>query len=296
MEVIGPGRARGGSARCCRGAGACGRPATSLTAVDYLAFADRLQVALEPTWDAKAGAYRTRGTLFVRVNAAMLLALANAALAGHAGASRQDARARSMVRLLTQAPALPVPVEQRPGWTSRIDSPNTPGHFSLDPKVAEALAAAYQARARMACPRDRSAASATGSRSLRVAAANRKGHLDQVNWNADLYLADSIVNGRSLVRSPTARAQVVSRPRPEAQPPAARRTSTRLRLPLPPGPARARENRNSTGEYASMVLGVVLPYDLARNQGMRSISSREGRSRGAGSSASCTATGRTRAC
>ena len=65
-------------------------PATSLTARDYLAFADRLQVALNPAWDAKAGAYRTSRTLFVRVNAAMLYAHANAALAGHTGASRQD--------------------------------------------------------------------------------------------------------------------------------------------------------------------------------------------------------------
>ena len=35
-------------------------------------------------------------------------------------------------------------------------------------------------------------------------------------------------------------------------------------------------NRNSTSEYASMVLGVVLPYDLARAQGMKAISAAEG--------------------
>ena len=73
-------------------------PATSLTTGDYFAFADRLQVALNPSWDAKAGAYRTNRTLFVRVNAAMLYTHANAALAGHTGATRQDARARALVR------------------------------------------------------------------------------------------------------------------------------------------------------------------------------------------------------
>ena len=142
-------------------------PATSLTAADYLAFADRLQVALNPAWDAKAGAYRTSRTLFVRVNAALLYAHANAALAGHTGASRQDARARSIVRLLTQAPAFRFRASNGPAWTSRIDWPNTPGHFSLDPKVAEALAAAYQARARIGLPATCSAASATASRSSR---------------------------------------------------------------------------------------------------------------------------------
>ena len=35
-------------------------------------------------------------------------------------------------------------------------------------------------------------------------------------------------------------------------------------------------NRNSTSEYASMVLGVVLPYDLARAQGMKAITAAEG--------------------
>jgi hypothetical protein len=213
----------------------------------------------------------------VRVNAAMLYAHANAALAGHTGASRQDARARSLVRLLTEAPAFRLRASNGPAWTSRIDWPNTPGHFSLDPKVAEALAAAYQARARIGL-------SAATQRRIRNRIAlvarspsNRKRHLDQVNWNADLYLADSIVNGRSLARSPyrDVLTSFLDHARKRN-----RGGTTNLNAgygfhyrPDRPG---AKENRNSTGEYASMVLGVVLPYDLARKQGMRSISSREG--------------------
>ena len=251
--------------------------ATSLTAADYLAFADRLQVAQNPAWDATAGAYRTNSTLFVRVNAAMLYAHANAALAGHVGASRQDARARSIVNLLTQGPAFRFSSTTGPGWTSRIDWPNTPGHFSLDPKVAEALAVAYQARARIGL-------SSRSQRRIRNRIAlvarspiNRRGHLDQVNWNADLFLADSVVNGRSLARSPyrDLLKSFLDHARKRT-----RGGTTNLNAgygfhyrPDRPG---AKENRNSTGEYASMVLGVVLPYDLARKQGMKSISRREG--------------------
>jgi len=252
-------------------------PATSLTAADYLAFADRLQVALNPAWDAKAGAYRTSGTLFVRVNAAMLYAHANAALAGHTGASRQDARARSIVRLLTQAPAFRFRASRGPAWTSRIDWPNTPGHFSLDPKVAEALAAAYQARARIGLPADLQRRIRNRIALVARSPINRKRHLDQVNWNADLFLADSVVNGRSLAKSPY-RDLLTSFLDHARKRNAGGTTNLNAGYGFHYRPDRpgAKENRNSTGEYASMVLGVVLPYDLARSQGMKSISHREG--------------------
>lgn len=252
-------------------------PATSLRTGDYLAFADRLQVAIDPAWDAKAGAYRTGGTLFVRVNAAMLYAHANAALVGHVGASRQDARARALVRGLTQAPSFRLSSTHGPGWTSRMDRANTAGHFSLDPRVAEALAAAYQARARIGL-----------SARLRQLIRNRIAlvarspfndtrHLDQVNGNADLYLADAVVNGRSLARTRYRSMLTWFLDHARKRSPGG---TTNLNAgygfhyrPDRPG---AKENRNSTGEYASMVLGVVLPYDLARQQGMKAISAREG--------------------
>ena len=252
-------------------------PASSLTTGDYLAFADRLQVALNPSWDAKAGAYRTSGTLFVRVNAAMLYTHANAALAGHAGATRQDARARALVRKLTQAPAFRLVSSHGPGWTSRMDRANTAGHFSLDPKVAEALAAAYQARARIGL-------SAQLQRRVRNRIAlvarssfNAKRHLNQVNWNADLYLADAVVNRRSLARSPyrSMLRWFLDHAR-KRSPGGTTNLNAGYGFHYRPDRLGAEENRNSTGEYASMVLGVVLPYDLARQQGMKAISATEG--------------------
>jgi hypothetical protein len=252
-------------------------PATSLTAADYLAFADRLQVAINPTWDERSGAYRSNGTLFVRVNAAMLYAHANAALAGHVGASRQDARARALVRSLTQAPAFRLRSSHGPGWTSRIDRANTPGHFSLDPKVAEALAAAYQARVQIGLsPRLQRRVRNRIALVARSPFYARR-HLNQVNWNADLYLADAVVNGRSLAKTPYrglltgfldhARRRYLG---------GTTNLNTGYGFHYRPDRAGAKENRNSTSEYASMVLGVVLPYDLARAQGMGSISARQG--------------------
>ena len=252
-------------------------PATSLKTADYLAFADRLQLALNPSWDAKAGAYRTSRTLFVRVNAAMLYTHANAALVGHTGPTRQDARARALVRGLTQAPAFRLKSSHGPGWTSRMDAANTAGHFSLDPKVAEALAAAYQARAKIGL-------SAALQRRIRnrIALVARssfyaKQHLNQVNWNADLYLADAVVNGRSLARSPYRRMLVSFLDHARKRNPGG---TTNLNagygFHYRSDQQGAAVNRNSTSEYASMVLGVVLPYDLARSQGMKSISAAQG--------------------
>lgn len=251
--------------------------ATSLTTADYLAFADRLQVALNPTWDARAGAYRTNRTLFVRVNAAMLYTHANAALVGHTGATRQDARARALVRGLTQAPAFRLESSHGPGWTSRMDQANTAGHFSLDPKVAEALAAAYQARATLGLSpalqrriRNRIALVARSS-------FNAKRHLDQVNWNADLYLADAIVNRRSLARSPYRRLLTwfLDHAR-DRNPGGTTNLNAGYGFHYRPDQQGVAVNRNSTSEYASMVVGVVLPYDLARSQGMRAITAAEG--------------------
>src|SRR3954471_9537219 len=124
-------------------------PATSLTARDYLTFADRLQVALSPEWDGNAAPDPTGHSLTTRVNAALLYTHANAALAGWTGPTRQDARARSLVAWLTRGPAFRRLGVHGPGGTSRLDRAGTPEHFSLDPKVAEALAAAYAARGRI---------------------------------------------------------------------------------------------------------------------------------------------------
>lgn len=252
-------------------------PARSLTAADYLSFADRLQVAANGSWDVRTGTYRTGKRLYVRVNAALLYAHANAALLGHTGPTRQDARARALVTALTRAPAFRARGKDGSGWTSELGRRNTAGHFSLDPKVAEALAAAYQARARLGLTPHQQSLIRNRIALVARSAFNRQRHANQINWNADLYLADATVNGRPLTQSSYRR--LLTWFLDHARSPIPRGT-TNLNagygLHYAPERPSAVVNANSTSEYASMILGAVLPYDLARSQGMRSISAREG--------------------
>jgi hypothetical protein len=87
-------------------------PATARTAPplrdgDYFAFADRVLLGLGARWDAAQGVYvsRHKGAA-ARTNANLLLIHATAALHGHSGPSRQDARARVLVARLTHPPKL----------------------------------------------------------------------------------------------------------------------------------------------------------------------------------------------
>ncbi len=252
-------------------------PETSLTAADYWSFVDSVQVALDPSWDATAGAYRTGGQLHTRVNAALLLTHATAASLAHVGPSRQDARARTIAAYLVVEPAFRERGAHGPGWTARLDRAGTAEHFSLDPKVAEALAAAYTARTQLELPE--TLATAIRARIILVArsAFYRKRHVNQINWNSDIYLADAVVSGRPL--SQTLYRHWLSWFLRHGRRPIERGIANltngygfRYR---PDRPA-AKENRISTSEYGSMALGMFLPYDLARGTGMEAIAATHG--------------------
>ena len=64
----------------------------------YLAVADRIQLALDPLWDERAGHYELGGGgVAATTNANLLLVHSVAALRGHRGPARQDERARRIV-------------------------------------------------------------------------------------------------------------------------------------------------------------------------------------------------------
>ena len=65
------------------------------TDADYWRFADRLAAGLDDRWSDTLGAYVQEHHAEVRENAGMLLTHSIAALAGHRGPTRQDARART---------------------------------------------------------------------------------------------------------------------------------------------------------------------------------------------------------
>ena len=79
--------------------------AGAATGGGYLGVADRLQAAFEPLWSDRGGRYVvTGGGTESTANANMLLVHSVAALRGHRGPSRQDARARVLVRSLLSTP------------------------------------------------------------------------------------------------------------------------------------------------------------------------------------------------
>src|SRR3954447_17883048 len=128
--------------------------APPLTNEQYLALADRIMRRLDHTWVRHKASY-SAGSLNVGViyNAALLTVHATAAQAGHVGRSRNDARARVLVDGLCAAPPFFVGARAKrgkmyhsPGWVSDLDTFASPQDKSVDPKVAEGLAAAWRAR------------------------------------------------------------------------------------------------------------------------------------------------------
>ena len=120
---------------------------------DYWRVADRLQRALEPRWDARLQRYSADHSVAL-INADLLATHALAALHGHRGPARKDARARAIARLLTGSPPFlwrlpPRPwgsMTHAPGWTIVVDSPTGLQHPVFESQIVDGLVAAWRAR------------------------------------------------------------------------------------------------------------------------------------------------------
>ncbi|HEX5617773.1 MAG TPA: hypothetical protein VFX51_05110 [Solirubrobacteraceae bacterium] len=174
----------------------------SFTDADYWAFADRQMAGLDHRWRGDRLAYTDEnGHAEIRENAAMLLTHAIAAYTGHTGPTRQDARARVLVDRLTAPPAwlgtgpAPAPT-QSTCWSVDLDQPLRE-HMSLEPKVADALAWAWRARAQLKLPTAAvqrivaEVAACAGSPAWRYP----RRLTNQINWNAEMYAAAATVTG-----------------------------------------------------------------------------------------------------
>ena len=257
----------------------CPRPRS--TAADYLAFADRLQVALNPTWDAKAGAYRTSRTLFVRVNAAMLYAARQrrARRPHRRDAGRTRAPGRSCAAAHAGARRSASGRATGPRWTSRIDVAEHARALLARPEGRRgARRRVPGARPDRACRPRCSAASATASRSSRARSINRKapprpGQLERRPVPRRLRRQRPVAREIAVPRP----ADVVPRPRAQAQRRAARRTSTpaTASTTAPTGPARPRTATRpaSTRAWCS---ASCCRTTWPGAQGMKSISAAEG--------------------
>ncbi len=180
-------------------------PRPPLHDADYFAFADKITEGLESSWKESKGYYVTGArSIDTIANAAMLTVFATAAASGHVGPARNDARARQLADRLTASPpfytdpAPPAPDKMfhSPGWTSNIDGPYVDMDKSIDPKVAEGLQIAY--RARDVLKLDPATAARIQDEIHRVAFTQFFRYplvrLNQINWHAELYAYDYLVN------------------------------------------------------------------------------------------------------
>ncbi len=261
--------------------------AAPLTREDRWAFVDRRMSELDPLWREGTGAYVTRGGYFsTRMIANTLAVHAWAAIAGHQGASRRDERIAPMAAMLSRFPAFvekgkrPSSASQfhLPGWTSDPTRYRpTQQHVALDAEVAEALKVAWMARDVVGLP---AATSDAIVHAIQVTARSRfyrwpAVRLNQFNWQARLYGADSVVSGDAALLRDDYRHQLTDFLS------AARHTgkghTTNLNdglgfMYLPNRLPSQRANRTSTSEYGNMVFEGLSNYATALTDGMRPLS------------------------
>jgi hypothetical protein len=247
---------------------------------DYWAFADRSFAELDSWWNPARQAYVKPGHgAQIRPNAGLLAIHAIAALEGHAGPARNDARARLLVGRLTRPPAYRGRRARLAShtvcWSASL-SHRGAGHAAIEPKVAEALAWAWRARTVLGLSRGLTA------RLVReVDGCARRPHwgfppavANQINWNSELYAAAATVTrSGSLLRSRYRRllgwfADGITRPAPGA-------VTSHLGPGysfhyLPDRPATAPINLDMP-EYASIVVQFLEHYDHALRVGMQPL-------------------------
>jgi hypothetical protein len=234
----------------------------------YWALADSLMVNIDSWWDQGRAAYILRGAQSARVNSALLLTHAIAAHSGHDGPTRQDGRARTLVDRLTAAPAWLGAIGRGPlttCWSRDLDRVKRQ-HASLEPKVAEALAWAWRARAELGLSAAAVAriehqvtACARSSAWRRVRVAN------QINWNAELYAAATTVSGRADLLRRLYRRQLAA----FATDP--RNFGRGFQFHYVPKHLSTAARNLDSPEYANIVVHALGHYDEALRRGMRPL-------------------------
>ena len=261
-----------------------------MTDQDYLAYSDRLQLVMEDSWQEEEGLYRAGEGSGPMVNANMLLAHSVAALEGHQGPSRNDARARRIAaRLVASPPFVEHPSSgppgsqsqgHAPGWVNTVHSVTGSQHLVFDADVVDGLRLAWRARTALALPQstvelivDRISRTAHGS-FWRYPAIR----LNQINWYGLMYAASAEVTGDPTLLRQDFWQQLVRFARPgRARPDRAGNFGPGMRFHyLPQRPVDGRLNVDSA-EYANIVFSVGRFYEEARLAGMPALPPPAGR-------------------
>lgn len=260
--------------------------------VDYWAFADWIfSQRFDRQWSEHAGSYG----FDTRLNAALLLTHAIAALDGHSGPARQDRRAvrlatelcrtppfRPGLRSRSSGPSNPRAPSQRhtPGWVASMRVLHSQQNISIDSKVAQGLVFAWRARGIIGLPtaiarliEDRIIGTASG-RFFRYPAIR----LNQVNWAAELYEYAYELSGRRDFMTVQYRRQLSRFLR------GSRRHLAPWEIPnlgpsynyhrAPFQHVHSPENVESA-EYANICLEVIQRHRVARRAGMAPLSAAE---------------------
>jgi hypothetical protein len=262
-------------------------PATAGAAWDeaaYWQFADRLQRRVDDVWSPRVDRYRPGSpSTETMMNANLLLVHAAAALRGHEGPARQDARARSIAAQLMGTPPWleavvePLPGSQPhvPGWVASMHDPRAAQHLVVDGEVTDALAMAW--RARDALGLDPTTVALMQDRLRRVAEGPYWRYptlrLNQINWYAEVYSAATEATGDPIYLQRDLRGQLAAFVRSirSPEPGTAGSLGPGMRFHyVPHSSPRARLNIESA-EYANIVASVGRFYDAAIARGMQPL-------------------------
>jgi hypothetical protein len=228
-----------------------------------------------------------------RLNALMLQLHSMAALAGHVGASRNDARIVPMIGVLTSPPVLVarnlLPRQtghfpHAPAWTSRIgeDPEQAILHPSIDTAVVRALAASWRARDVIGMTPERQTRIGQVLVDLAESPFYRAPSraLNQINWHAEVYSAALEVAGDKAVLDDY-RAQLKwfadhahNAAYPGGSPNLTSGGGFRY---LPNRPRTAQLNKIEATEYGNLAVGALGFYQAFLRAGMQRLSAADER-------------------
>jgi hypothetical protein len=259
-------------------------PALAWDEARYWDFADKLARRLDDTWSPALDRYRPgSASVDAMLNANMLLLFSTAALRGHEGAARQDARARSIAAKLMSTPPWvetvvdPAPGSQphAPGWVASMSEERTAQHLVVDGEITDALAMAWLARDALGL--DPSVQVLIQDRLRRVAEGPYWRYptlrLNQVNWYAEVYNAATLATGNPvfLQRDLSGQLAALIRSIRSPAPNTAGTLGPGMQFHyLPHGLVRSQLNVDSA-EYANIVASVARFYDSSLALGMRPL-------------------------
>src|SRR4051812_7606994 len=247
----------------------------------YWSFADQMAQRIDARWDAGAGSYKLGGGgAEPMANSMVLLTYSVAAMNGHEGHARNDARARAIAAKLvapTGGPFVTKPgagQSHAPGWVNGMDGRGLQ-HLVFDAEVVDGLVYAYRARDALQLPETtvrkiRNAIHSTARGSFWRYPTIR---LNQINWYGLMYAADATVTGDNTLLKRDFSLQL-KRFFGGARGSAASvgNFGAGMRFHYLPGRTINGSANLDSAEYANIVLTFTRFYDQARRAGMAPMS------------------------